>query len=212
MIVHDMRSPLTGIMYGLDLAIDQVCDGDRELMKMSRASAQHLNNMITTLLDVSRLEEGRMPVKIEPHSIDILVQNVFDTFAGVVFEKKLSFRKPAYPVTVNCDSELTERVITNLLSNAVKFTPSGGVILGMIEVTADSVSLHITNTGPGIPDDVRGHIFEKFAQADSTRTQNSSGLGLNFCKLAMEAQGGTIGFESEDEAGTTFFITFPEPV
>ncbi|MDP6507225.1 MAG: ATP-binding protein, partial [Planctomycetota bacterium] len=115
------------------------------------------------------------------------------------------------PLLLSCDAELIKRVIQNLLGNALKFTPSDGTISVSILNGGDTVKIAITDSGPGIPEDYRDKIFEKYGQVEARQQgkKYSTGIGLSFCKLAVEAHGGEIGVDSEVGKGSTFWFKIP---
>ena len=115
------------------------------------------------------------------------------------------------PVMVNCDASLITRVIANLVGNAIKFTAADSQVAISVERTCAGTKLSVADTGCGIPREFHQKIFEKFGQVDTQQRANmhSSGLGLTFCKLAVEAHGGAIGVESEAGKGSTFWFTLP---
>ena len=113
------------------------------------------------------------------------------------------------PIPVVCDANIVSRVIGNLLSNAFKFTPEGGEVRVRIARTGDAVRFSVSDTGPGIPVEFHRKIFDKFGQVTGGKERNGVGLGLTFCKLAVEAHGGCIGLESEPGKGSTFWFILP---
>ncbi|HEY3012328.1 MAG TPA: ATP-binding protein, partial [Gemmatimonadales bacterium] len=126
----------------------------------------------------------------------------------------LTYEMPESPVTILCDPDLISRVVVNLVGNAFKFTPSGGRIRIGLVAEPDRVRLTVTDNGPGIPAEFRGVIFEKFGQAPLGQAAGgrSSGLGLTFCKLAVEAHKGKIGIEGAEDGGARFWVELFHPV
>jgi signal transduction histidine kinase len=117
---------------------------------------------------------------------------------------------PPEPVAVSCDADVIRRILENLISNALKFTKSDGTIRINVERTGADVAISVSDNGEGIPRDQHEHIFEKFGQTNSGRQhRHSTGLGLAFCRLAVEAHQGKIGVQSEPEKGSTFWFTLP---
>jgi signal transduction histidine kinase len=123
----------------------------------------------------------------------------------------LLYQKQALPVMVNCDANLVTRVIANLVGNAIKFTPEGGKVAISVEKQGEGAKLCVADAGYGIPPEYHAKIFEKFEQLETRqkKAMHSTGLGLTFCKLAVEAHGGEIGVESEVDKGSTFWFTLP---
>ena len=110
-----------------------------------------------------------------------------------------------------CDVEMTRRVVANLVANALKFTPSAGTVTVAVSTNDSLARVEVHDTGPGIPPEYLGKIFDKFGQVEASKERKkfSTGLGLAFCKLAVEAHGGTIGVESEEGKGSTFWFELP---
>ncbi len=211
MLVHDLRSPLAVIRLTLDLAATAVSETDHTLVEMINAakqSATALTEMISQLLDISRFEAGQMPVKPTTGDLVALVRAVCESM-GSPTERKRVLLNNNEPLLAFFDPDLTRRVLVNLLGNALKFTPSGGQV-NIHAARADGhVRLSVADNGPGIPPEMHQKIFEKFGQVDGTQRRYGTGLGLTFCKLAVEAHGGKIGVISEVGQGSTFWFTLP---
>lgn len=215
MVVHDMRSPLTAVSVSLQLvqmtASDQLTEKEQQNLAYALEGTNKLAEMINSLLDVSRLEAGEMPVNMENHDIRPIIDTSLKALSTLTKEITLINNAPAEPVMVSCDGDLFSRVIGNLLSNAVKYTPKGGEIIIKIESKSDNIKVSVTDSGPGIPPDYHTRIFQKFGQVEGRveGKKYSTGLGLAFCKLAVEAHGGSISVESEEGCGSTFTFTLP---
>jgi len=215
MVVHDMRSPLMGIMGNLEL-LDMNSDkklNHKELapLKNARSAALVLAGMVTSLLDISRMEQGQMPLDMTTTDLDVLIQSAFNSLGCLTKKVKLIHQKRSLPVTINCDANLIARVIANLVGNAVKFTPEGGNVTVFAQRNEAEAKLSVADTGSGIPRKFHQRIFEKFGQVEARqqREVHSSGLGLTFCKLAAEAHGGRVGVESTVGEGSVFWFTLP---
>jgi len=143
--------------------------------------------------------------------IDVLIQNALDSLGALTKRVSILYLKQTEPAMVSCDANLITRVIANLLGNAIKFTPSGNRVSISIERTANAVKLRVVDTGRGIPREYYERIFEKFGQLETQKQRDvsSTGLGLTFCKLAVEAHGGEIGVESEVGRGSSFWFALP---
>ena len=165
--------------------------------------------MIGSLLDIRRLETGNMPLNRSVCDLTGLAKSAMESFGSLVDERRLSFKVPKEPIMASCEEAIIRRVIGNLLHNALKFTPKGGDIRIAVSRKDAMVRLEVSDSGAGIPAEYHGKIFEKFSQVAKTVRQHSTGLGLTFCKLAVEAQGGQIGVESEVGKGSTFWFTLP---
>jgi signal transduction histidine kinase len=148
---------------------------------------------------------------IAPVSLDLaaLVSDALDEQRAVAERYRVSVA-PDAPVPVVGDHGLLARVVGNLVTNALQFSPRGGAVHIALEPGADHVRFSITDEGPGVPEASRTRIFEKFGTLGPRRTRHSTGLGLSFCKLAIEAHGGTIGVEpGTGGSGSTFWFTLP---
>ena len=212
MIIHDLRSPLSALGGYLEL-LQKGIDAERaptQARYLSRAlhSSELLQEMITSLLDIKRLEAGEMPIFVQEEDLAPLVQNAVESCGGEARGKSLAF-DVRDRVTVRCDAELTSRVVSNLINNALKFTPSDGRVQVSIAARGDEAVIEVSDTGRGIPSEFHGLIFEKFGQVEARKMRHSTGLGLAFCKLAVQAQGGRIGVRSEPGKGSTFFFSVP---
>ena len=213
MIVHGMRSPLTGIvgMLGiLRLDLQETLDEEQAVdFDMALTSGNTLNEMVSSLLDVSRMEAGEMPLARREVDLREVVAGAIDSLGAMVKRCRVVFAPPEQPVMAHCDPEVTRRIDANLVSNAIQFTPPEGEV--RIAVSSGGHSVTVTDTGPGIPPQYHARIFEKFGQVEMREggRKYSTGLGLAFCKLAVEAHGGEIGVDSEVGRGSTFWIVLP---
>ena len=214
MIVHDLRSPLTIVTGYIDalkrVASARLTPTEEKYIAQAQRGADNMRDMITTLLDVGRLESGQMPLRMEPHDISQIVREGSNRFTPLLGKRTLSCEVPAEPILVSCDADVIRRVLENLINNALKFTKSDGTICVEVELEAAGVTLSVRDDGPGIAPEQHAHIFEKFGQTESGAQQrHSTGLGLAFCQLAVEAHEGKIGVQSEPGKGSRFWFTLP---
>jgi two-component system, sensor histidine kinase and response regulator len=213
MIVHDMRSPLMSIGFFLEVLSPEEVNAPefQKNLRDVRDVTKGLRDTVSTLLDVSRLEAAQMPLHREACDLGQLTSAVVEKMSGLVGNRHLSVDLPAQPLIAYCDPAITERIIQNLLGNAIKFTPDKGSV--RVELVADEqyARLSITDTGCGIPSEYHEKVFEKFGQVEAKKEVRvlSSGLGLTFCKLAVEAHGGSIQLDSEVGRGSTFHVRLP---
>jgi signal transduction histidine kinase len=215
MIVHDLRSPLMGILGLQELALEHPCtQADpalREYLSEATAASSHLMAMINGILDVSRLEAGQMPLNLQPCNLNERVQAAVALLTGLSASHDLRLvLAPGNPVIL-CDPDLVQRVIANLLGNALKHTPAGTAVVVTVAVVGGSVRVAVQDAGPGIAPEFQKLVFEKFSQAGlrAEGRQFSTGLGLAFCELAVKAHGGSIGVESQVGQGSTFWFVLP---
>jgi len=215
MIVHDMRTPVTS-MYGYLQTLqaheaDTLTDEGREYLAIVMSETQNLIEMISSLLDVSKMEHGEMQLDVSDFDLVGAVREVLARLEPLREQRTITLDVPDAPVRVCADAHLISRVIQNLLSNALKFTREDGRIGVRVEPGEREVRVCVSDDGPGVPEEYRERIFEKFGQVESRAKQQkySTGLGLTFCKLAVESHGGRIGLDSEIDKGSTFWFTLP---
>jgi two-component system, sensor histidine kinase and response regulator len=218
MVVHDLKNPLAGIMGNIQLMQMQherlAAPRREELLQRSLDSARQMARMIQNILEVAKLEEQKMPLKLEPLDVAAVVAEQTAEIAGLSTRDgiRLETAVPAGLPPVDADRGLLGRILGNLLSNAFKHTPSGGRITVAARQEEDRIVLSVSDTGEGIPEDLLPYIFEKFVAGESEnrrRQTYDSGLGLTFCRLAVECHGGRIGVESTPGVGTV--VTFHLP-
>jgi signal transduction histidine kinase len=215
MVVHDLRSPLTGLQGYLDLLRMAVAAGaNNEVLEYARdanAIAGQLKEMISQVLDVSRLESGDMPLSREDTDLAGFLSGAVASLGPLPDGIDLSYDMEKQPVVIACDRDVMERVLVNLVGNAIKFTPRRGEIRIGMESRNGLARITVSDSGPGVDPEHRKVIFEKFGQAPLGRAgkARSTGLGLTFCKLAVEAHGGNIGVESGSKGGARFWIELP---
>lgn len=213
MIVHDMRTPTMVIAGALEQLSHQP-EGSAQNSKwiaMASQSAGDLTEMIYSMLDISRLETGKLQPDSTPCDLSRLAKEATETISYTAEARKLEIKHSGDPTPVRADPTLIRRVWMNLLTNAVKFSRSGGIIQVNVSRENGVARGEVIDSGRGIPKSFHDKIFEKFGQVDlrRTRDKHSSGLGLTFCKLAVEAHGGCIGVESEVGQGSTFWFELP---
>jgi signal transduction histidine kinase len=166
--------------------------------------------MTLDLIDLSRLEQGKMPLTLEICDLTELAARVRDTLGSLDRERPITLEHSG-PVVAQCDPVIIRRVIENLVSNCVKHTPAGSAVRIVLTEGIDRVRIAVHDQGPGIAPDARARIFEKFGTLETRQQQryHSSGLGLAFCKLAVEAHRGTIGVDAGVSSGSTFWFELP---
>lgn len=215
MVVHDMRSPLMGITGNLEIletcVIDSLAEEDKVCLKDALGAARRLVEMVSSMLDVSRLESGQMPLQLESCTLRQVAAEAVKLLGGVLRDTPVVVDAPQDGGTSTFDPAVIRRVFFNLLGNAAKYSPKGCEIKLSIKHEADAVRVSVSDQGPGIPRELHARIFEKFGQVegDVRNKGYSTGLGLTFCKLAVEQHGGQIGVESQPGCGSTFWFTLP---
>jgi len=213
MIIHDMRTPLMGISASIEFLKTSPSDPQvqNEMIAMLDTSASELNLMVNTLLDVTRLEQGEMPVDSSVCDIDRIIERAIETMRPVAVFGKIEIQFSGANKKVIADDSLTHRVLCNLLGNAIKFSPAGEKIRIDVEDVGEFIAIEVHDNGPGISEEHRELIFEKFTQVITSDmgANRSVGLGLTFCKMAVEAQGGEISVHGEAGWGSIFRFTLP---
>jgi signal transduction histidine kinase len=210
MIVHDMRAPMQALLAHLDLLRDDIRGESVKDVEAAIGGATTLRRMTNSLLDVSRLEAGQMPVRRSLTDLAALALSVVTAIRVIQPTRDIAVETRG-DTACNCDPELTRRIIENLVSNAMKHTEIDGRVRVVISSSPDKVYIAVNDEGPGVPLEKRARIFEPFS-AEGLRTANgydSSGLGLAFCRLAAEAQGGSIRIEDGTPRGNVFVVELP---
>jgi signal transduction histidine kinase/ActR/RegA family two-component response regulator len=212
---HEIRTPLNGV-----LAMAEVMDrGDlstpqRERLSVVRQSGEQLLAVLNDVLDLSKIEAGKLELAEQDFDIGRMAQSVSDGFGPLAGEKGLAFEVAVTPDAQGAwrgDCDRLRQILVNLVSNAVKFTARGSVIARFEAADAGGLRLSVTDTGIGIPQDKIPTLFEKFTQADTstTRQYGGTGLGLAICRELAHLMGGQISVMSEEGAGSTFVVELP---
>ena len=217
-VSHELRTPLTAIKGAVDLILREVAGPLTEkqihYLTRVRSNTQHLAGLINDLLDLAKIESGRIEVKSSRVSLSGLVHEVAESLRPVAAEKVIALeaiiREPS--ILVWADRDKINQVLTNLIGNAIKFTPvQGRVTVSASRNGGESVQVSVSDTGPGVPADEKEKIFAKFYRIAEVNGENSkgTGLGLAISKALVELHGGKIWVESEEGGGSTFSFTLP---
>ena len=216
MIIHDLRSPLAGIYGFLELIREKATHTlSPDLLHYigdALGSAKQMARIIDDVLDTSKMEEGKLKLKLTDCDLSGMLEKAVAGLRPLLAGREIRVTPPETTPKVMADCEMLSRVIQNLVANAIKFTPrKGGVIRLDVDSSGGMVRVNVHDNGPGIAAEYRHKIFEKFAQVElpAGRQKNSTGLGLTFCKLAVEAHGGRIGVDGEEGQGSTFWFELP---
>ena len=215
MIYHDLRSPLSNIISSLEMLQMLMPPGDQDnlhsILTIAIRSSDRMQRLISTLLDIYRLEAGQPITNRKAVDVLPLVQEAVDAVQPVVENKGQVIRlevEPGLPA-LWVDPDMIRRVIINLLDNATKFILFKGEIVLSARRSGEMVEFTVSDNGPGIPQDKLDQIFDKFARLQVERFPKGLGLGLAFCKLAIRSHGGEIRVESKLNAGSRFIFTLP---
>ncbi|HXM83943.1 MAG TPA: PAS domain-containing sensor histidine kinase [Burkholderiales bacterium] len=215
---HELRTPLTSIIGSLQLlnsgVVGELAPDVSELTLVAERNGQRLLDIINDILDIEKIESGRLTMTPEVLTIDDVVREaiVLNQAFGERFKVRFQASGELPGRQVSADRKRLLQVMTNLLSNAAKFSPEWGTVDITLEERGANVRVGVHDRGPGIPDNFRSRIFSRFAQADSTpsRQKGGTGLGLAICKRLIEMMQGRIGFEDRAGAGTTFWFELPK--
>ena len=217
---HELRTPMTGILGMLQLTLEEdLAPVPRDYLKTTLKSAQSLLQILNDILDMSKIEVGKLTIEEKPFSLKACLAEAVDIISSEVRRKGLGFAvsmATEIPKTVVGDPARLRQIILNLIGNAVKFTKEGKVEVHAFAGRMSSngkreFTIAVTDTGIGIPDDKRDLLFQVFSQVDAShsRSYGGTGLGLAICRELVELMGGTISFESKAGAGSTFSFTIP---
>ena len=214
---HELRTPLTSILGSLQLlrsgALGDMDRDQGELVEVAERNGQRLLDLINEVLDIEKIESGRLTLMPEPMPIDSLLNESVRLNQGYAdrFRANLALHGAVPGVIVRADRKRLMQVMTNLLSNAAKFSPPNSAVDVSVSRPGDTVRVEVSDRGPGIPEAFRSKIFGRFAQADSadSRIKGGTGLGLAVSKRLIELMQGRIGFEDRPGGGTTFFFELP---
>ncbi len=220
MIVHDLKSPLStihgylGVLRGA--AVPRLDAAEAGYLTEAARLAGRMQEMIASLLDIGRLENREMPLQPVVSDLGVLAREADKVARPESSALKVDVEVIGGPVTAECDPDIIRRVLVNLLDNAIKFSPEDGTVRVRVEREGERARVSVDDEGSGIPTEYHARIFERFGQVDARKY--STGLGLTFCKLAVEAHGGSIGVESPSRRrasaegagkGTTLWFVLP---
>jgi two-component system sensor histidine kinase/response regulator len=212
MIVHDLRTPLTAVIAGVQMLEKHgaLTATQREMITIAAGGGKTLLGLINDLLDVEKMEAGSTILQYDSLSADALVRTAIEQLVTIADMERttLAMDVASDLPRFSGDESKLGRTLVNLIANAIKFTGAGTVTISAAPSDANTIRFAVRDTGPGIPSEALERIFEKFGQLDS-HTRVGTGLGLTFCKLAVEAHGGHIDVESTVGEGSTFSFTIP---
>lgn len=224
---HEMRTPVASIEGFLSLALNPqtatIDDRAKQYLTQAHEASKHLGNLFKDLLDVTKLDDGRLKPRFMPVELVGTVKSIFDTFSARASEAKLKYQfggvnsdmvnaKLVQPLVYGyVDMSFLQEIMSNLIDNAIKYTPEGGSIYVNVLGDGDRALINVTDTGVGISADDLQHIFQKFYRADNsqTRTIGGTGLGLYLVKQRVESLNGKIWAESAFGEGSTFYVSLP---
>lgn len=208
-ISHEIRTPLTLLLSPFDgLERQQLPEKAKKTLALMRSNGQRLLTLINQLLDFSKLEHGKLPVKAAAVDLVELIKRVVASFQN---ERSVRFAHHVATFQVEFDSEKLQKILYNLISNAVKFSENGMPVDVLLSVNTNTFSIKVKDRGIGVADELKEKIFERFYQVDQRREREyeGSGIGLALTKELVGLLGGSIELESAKDFGSTFTLTFP---
>ncbi len=217
-LVHDLRSPLSSTISALDVIHDSFLSGDpagivEPSIQIAQRSSRRMLAMVESILEITRMESGNIELSLSKVNIETLLEDSVSEFTTVSleYEVSISVKYPSDLPTVRMDKNKIHRVINNLIDNALKYTPKNGEILITAGINnQELLEIRVIDSGPGIPKEYQKRIFERFAQIPGMPSRKrGSGLGLTYCRLAIEAHGGEIWVDDNPGGGSTFIFTLP---
>ena len=217
-VSHELRTPLTSISGALALVSSGVLGAvpvqAQQMLQLASSNCQRLSSLINDLLDIEKLAAGMMQFDLQPISVLALLQQSLEENQHYGYQRGVTLQLSAGPEAaawlINIDKFRFAQVLANLLSNAVKFSPDGAAVQVRLSQQQQQVTIAVQDQGPGIPDDFKPLIFQRFSQADSSdaRQKGGTGLGLALAKQLTESMQGQIGFDSVAGQGTCFYLQF----
>lgn len=216
-VSHELRTPLTSIKGYIDLILDEeageINEIQREFLSIVKDNSDRLVELINDLLDISRIESGRIHLKVQPLQVAERIKGAVDTFRAVLEQagRTIKVEVPADLPPAAGDPDRVGQVLINFISNAIKYSPEGGNVWVRAEADDDFVKVSITDEGIGIAEEDMEQLFTKFYRVDSklTREIGGTGLGLSIVKSIIELLGGEVGVQSTSGEGSTFWFTLP---
>ncbi len=216
MIYHDLRSPLSNMISSLEIMSymtlpEEEAEQLKQLIEIAFRSANRMQRLINSLLDISRLEAGQPITEKTAADVEQLINEAIDIIMPIVHNKQLEVETliPAVIPPLLVDEDMIRRVIINLLENAARFAPPRTKITVGAKRNKALITLWVEDHGPGIPEEAREHIFDKFVRLRGDGLTRGLGLGLAFCRFAVQAHGGTIWVENLQDGGSRFIFTLP---
>jgi heavy metal sensor kinase len=210
---HELRTPLSIVLSEAELALRKERTGPeyRESLETVRRASQRMKAVVEGLLTLARADARELNLNRERLDLRKIVEETAALTAPLALERKVTVTVAADPVEVEGDRDRLREIVTNLLTNAIRYNVLGGKVDVSLQERGDRAVLSVADTGIGIPEKDRPHVFERFYRVDPARSreQGGTGLGLAITKWAVEAHGGTISLESRDGAGTTFTVSLP---
>ena len=212
-LVHDLKNPLAAVLGNLELMERKVDEPVLRLVRRSKAAAGRMHQMILNLLDIGQFEEGRLVLRPTRVDAGSLARKACQEMEGGAAHRGVRFEVAAEEerAVLKGDAAVLRRVVDNLVSNAIEHSPQGGVVRLAVVPCDEGIEITVADQGSGVPMGFREKIFEKFQRLEDRATVHGAnrGLGLTFCRLAVEAHGGTIWVDDAQGGGAVFRVLLP---
>ncbi|MEN8801064.1 MAG: PAS domain S-box protein [Thiogranum sp.] len=217
-ISHELRTPLTSVLGSLGMLMgnmkEQLPEQAERLVSLAHSNSRRLVRLISDILDIEKIEAGKMTFQFEPLDLTALLHQVIEDSKALAGQAQItiSCQTRTTDAWVNGDADRLMQAVTNLLSNAIKFSPHGEPVEVVLGERDAMLRVEVTDHGPGIPEEFHSQVFKKFAQAgrsDRGWKKAGTGLGLSIARLIVRQHGGRIDFQSSSNVGTTFYIDLP---
>jgi len=215
MVSHDLRTPLTSIQFSLSIILEnssgKLADSDVEELEAAERNCNHLITLINRLLDVEKIESGKMDLDLAQMSVAGLIKRAADAVNPFAMRHGVTLVFGNTDVSIVADEDRLLQVLVNLISNAIKFSPSGGKVTLKIEQSPGWLEFAVVDQGPGIPEDYKATIFDRFQQVKMSKNKRKggTGLGLAICRAIVLAHSGEIGVRGKEGEGSTFWFRIP---
>jgi two-component system, sensor histidine kinase and response regulator len=213
-LVHDLKNPVNSMDLHAQLMLrdPSLSEKARDSAMQIRYEARQLNRMIMNLLDVSKADEGKLVAKVADADVTSLIAEVTSELAAAALARKVTIERAVAAHVIRADADLLRRILANLIENAIRHAPAGTTVRVASCPSPEGLEVSVADSGPGVPSDQRDRVFDPFVQVegsgDRPSTRGGRGLGLAFCKRAVEAHGGSIWIE-DGAPGAVFKVRIP---
>ncbi len=214
-VSHDLRNPIGAILSFSEILLEDPSMREtnsevKQYIEIIKRSAEASLRLISDILDMERIEGGKLHIQLALHNFSDLITESVECYRNVAAAKNVNLKaeNKNLETSINCDRDRVAQVLGNLISNALKFTPEKGTVTVKTEVAESEIKISISDTGPGIPDEQKNRIFDRFAQLGN-KDRHGLGLGLYISKTLVESHNGKIWVTSEPNKGSTFCFTLP---